>query len=59
MLSILNMGNNLLDIVFLIVSALLSENDGCVAFLFVAIYFCVLAIFVRICLLKIQRKPTV
>lgn len=58
-LSILNMGNNLLDIVFLIVSALLSENDGCVAFLFVAIYFCVLAIFVRVCLLKIQRKPTV
>ena len=58
-LSILSMGNNLLDILFLIISALLSENDGCVAFLFVAIYFCVLAIFVRVCLLKNQRKPTV
>lgn len=38
-LSVLNMGNNLLDIVFLFSSALLSEDDSSNAFLFVAVYF--------------------
>lgn len=45
-LSILNMGNNLLDILFLFTSALLSDDDSCIAFLFVAVYFSLLWIFV-------------
>lgn len=37
-LSIFNMGNNILEIIFLMVSAMLTENEGNIAFLFVGIF---------------------
>ena len=41
-LSVMNIGTNLLEIVFLFSSAILSENEGNVAFLFVGLYLAII-----------------
>jgi len=41
-LSVMNIGTNILEIVFLFSSAILSENEGNVAFLFVGLYLAII-----------------